>query len=316
MGAVHVEPDSPRLAEAREVLQRVDGPGGGGPRAAHHRQDPAAPGLGVVQGRFQGLRAHAVALVGGHRDDVAPAQPQHLGGAAHGIVGLVRGHQAQVHGRAVPLFPHVVGQGGLARRQQRREVAGAAAVGEDAPRPGRVVARQAREPRHEAAFHGRGHGPHLVDGGAVVQEVPHHAQDRGEGQGRRALVPHVARVLQVVGILEHPPDDLQGIGPAPGGEVRGPGQEGRRRFAPGQHRRRAALDLGEVVGQGVHGAVAERSEGFGIVGVVGHGSILPPPGANRQPPGATQGQGGCPCITRPRDGTWKPDYRAQGPQEI
>ena len=199
VGAVHVQPDPPRLAQLADRLEVVERAGGGRARRRDHRHDPPPPGLLPVQLGLERGHVHPEApRRHGHRVLGAEAQLAH--GPRHGVVRVLAVEHDRRHG-ADPLLPRVR-QGRRPRREERGERGLGAARGERAARlgaePGQV-AHPADDPRLEDRAHRR----HLPHRGRLVERGDERLRpDRGR-QRRRDLVAHRARVAEVVRVGDH-----------------------------------------------------------------------------------------------------------------
>ena len=101
----------------------------------------------------------------------------------------------------------------LSRREQGREVA-ERPTGRHHAIAGCGHAEHACHPLQRAEFHGRLHGAHLVDGHAVVEQSTDRFEQGQHRQRRGHLVPHVARVVQVIALGQQALHPVDGVVPA------------------------------------------------------------------------------------------------------
>jgi hypothetical protein len=201
----------------------------------------------------------------GHGAALAPAHDLHR--ARDAVVRLLRDEERQRWPTVGAVAPDIEAGARLPCPEERGQVAGRAARGEDAI-GGLAEAERTGHPAHELPLHGRTHRAHLVDRGAIVEERDHEIAQRGRGQGRRYLVSGIARVMQVVRVANQAAELLdEGLGRRRlGREFALPAAQHLVGGGPGQDGQLACLDLMEVLGQSIDQAMAQGAEGLGVEG--------------------------------------------------
>jgi hypothetical protein len=164
-----------------------------------------------------------------------------------------------------PLLPDVAAGHRLARCDQRGEVPDRPAGGENPVRARREPG-LLRHPGQRPSLERRRDRAHLVHGRAVVEERRGEVEQRRGGEGRGDLVPDVPRVVEVVGLGEHPGHQLAQRGAGLLRRTRGPAAELGLRVDPGEDGTLALGRGAQVVGELVDQGVSVAAEALGVVG--------------------------------------------------
>ena len=233
VGAVDVQPQAARLAEASDGLDVVERAGRRRARGRDDRHHLPAGGAQGIEGACQGVHVHVV-VARRHDDGVLGADAELADGPRHAVVRVFAAdHHRRVRADALP--PRV-GPRSLPRGEQPREGRLGAAGRERAARL-RTVAGKGAHPAHDLRFDDRADWRHFPHGAGLVEGGSERLGPHRNGQGRRHLVPHRARVRQAVAVGQNVvPQAIEDIAERPAqlrqrlGEARRQlrGREGRR----------------------------------------------------------------------------------------
>ena len=224
-------------------------------------------------------RVEAEVVVNRDRDNATGAEAQDPRSAVVRVVGLLGDEDRERLCARKPVIPGI-GAAAIGARRQRRQVASRPTRGEQALDV-RTEAQRRAQPLQQPLLHGVGDGAHLVLGGAVVEHGRDELCQDGGADRRGDLVPHVARVVEVVRVGKDRRQQLRERHARAPVVRRSPALEGDAGRRVGEDRNGAAAGFGEVVGELVDDGVARRAKSFRIVRI-NHGISLFDPGSVRR----------------------------------